>query len=362
MKNSTARYYRSESLHRYARQLGYGAIHQRMDKQTGLNAIIAVHDTTLGPALGGCRLYSYPSMSFAIKDALRLGQMMTLKSAFNDIPHGGAKAVLVKPKNIPDRPAYFRAFGDFVQELQGRYITAVDVGTSTEDMDIIAERTPYVIGATRLHQHERDPSPCTALGVLLGIEAAVHFQLNKADLQGVHVVIQGIGHVGYHLAKMIYQRGARLTLSDPNRSELQLYAKEFSANMVPPEEVYQVPCDVFSPCALGGILNAKTIPLLQTRIIAGSANNQLAHHQFGSILHKKGILYAPDFVINAGGLISAAMDYTYRDPLVGDELIKKMYSHMLNLYERSSREKIPTLQMAETIAMEKLKKNAEMNS
>lgn len=356
MKNSTAHFYRYESLHRYAKQLGYGAIHQRMDKQTGLNAIIAVHDTSLGPALGGCRLYPYPSMSFALKDALRLGQMMTLKSAFNDIPHGGAKAVLLQPKSIPDRPAYFRAFGDFVHELQGRYITAVDVGTSTEDMDIIAGRTPYVIGAARLHPHERDPSPSTALGVLLGIEAAVHFQLNKADLQGVHVVIQGIGHVGYHLAKMLHQRGARLTLSDPNLSALRIYAKEFSADVVATEMVYQVPCDVFSPCALGGILNAETIPLFQTRIIAGSANNQLAHHQFGSILHKKGILYAPDFVINAGGLISAAMDYTYRNPLIGDGLVAKMYSRMLDLYERSRREKLPTLQMAETIAMEKLTK------
>lgn len=354
MKNSTAHDYRYESLHRYARQLGYGTIHQRIDKKTGLNAIIAVHDTTLGPALGGCRLYSYPSISFAIKDVLRLGQMMTLKSAFHDVPHGGAKAVLLKPKYIGNRKDYFSAFGDFVHELQGKYITAVDVGTSTEDMDIIAERTPYVIGASRFHQHERDPSPSTARGVLLGIEAAVQFHLNKADLQGLHVVIQGIGHVGYHLAKMLHQRGAHLTLSDIKQDDLHILAKELDANVVSPNAVYEVPCDVFSPCAMGGIINAKTLPLFKTQIIAGSANNQLAHHQFGSLLHKKGILYAPDFVINAGGLISAAMDYTYRDPLVGDELITKMYSHMLNLYERSQYEQVSTLKMAETIAMEKL--------
>jgi leucine dehydrogenase len=356
MQNSTRRFYRYESLNRYARLLGYGDIHQRLDKRTGLKAVIAIHNTSLGPSLGGCRLYPYPSISLAIKDALRLGQMMTLKSAFNDIPHGGAKAVLVQPKQIADRKAYFQVFGDFVQELQGRYITAVDVGTSTEDMDIIAERTPYVIGAAKLHQHERDPSPSTAKGVLLGIEAAVHFKLNKPDLRGVHVVIQGIGHVGYHLAKLLQQRGARLTLSDLNQSALQRCAKEFNADIAPPEAVYQIPCDVFSPCAMGGILNFNTIPLMKTKIIAGSANNQLAHHMFGAILHEKGILYAPDFVINAGGLITAAMDYTYRNPQVGDEKISKMYDNMLQLYERSTHENLPTLQMAERIALEKLRK------
>lgn len=346
--------YRYESLDRYAQQLGFGTIHHKMDKKTGLNAIIAIHDTTLGPALGGCRLYSYASISAAMKDVLKLAQLMTLKSAFNDIPHGGAKSVLLKPKKIQDREAYFRAFGDFVHELNGRYITAVDVGTSTDDMDIIAERTPYVIGAVKAHRDERDPSPSTALGVLHGIAAAVYFKLKRQHLDGIRVAIQGAGHVGYHLAKLLHQRGASLVMCDVNPSALQSCIDEFQADIVPPEMIYSVDCDVFAPCAMGGILNAHTLPLIKAPIIAGSANSQLAHHLFGKLLHEKGILYAPDFVINAGGLISAAIDYTYRDAAMADAKIAKMYDNMLHLYERAAREHWPTTQMAEMIALEKL--------
>lgn len=353
--SGSSRSYSYESLHRYAKQLGFGTIHHKIDNKTGLNAIIAIHDTTLGPALGGCRLYRYSSIGLAMKDVLSLAHMMTLKSAFNDMPHGGAKSVLIKPKVMPDRIAYFRAFGDFVHELNGRYITAVDVGTSTDDMDIIAERTPYVIGAAKTHLHERDPSPSTAMGVLHGIEAAIHFKLKRIDLSGMRVAIQGAGHVGYYLAKLLHQRGARLTMCDINPNALERCVDEFQARIVSPDAIYAVHCDVFAPCAMGGILNAQTIPLLQTSIIAGSANSQLAHHLFGKLLHEKGILYAPDFAINAGGLISAAIDYAYRDAHMSDAKIAQMYDSMLQLYERSARENLPTTQMAEMIAMEKLK-------
>lgn len=356
MKKTHSRdHYRYESLARYARQLGFGTIHHKMDKTTGLNAIIAVHNTRLGPALGGCRLYSYPSVSLAIKDVLGLAQMMTLKSAFSDMPHGGAKSVLIKPKQIADRAAYFRAFGDFVHELNGRYITAIDVGTSTDDMDIIAERTPYVIGAAKTHRNERDPSPCTALGVLYGIQAAVNFKLNKGDLKGLHVAIQGAGHVGYHLAKLLHERGARLTVTDVNQAALQKAAKEFQAQVVAPEAIYAVDCDIFAPCAMGGVINGQTIHQIKAPIIAGSANTQLAHRRYGKLLHEKGVLYAPDFAVNAGGLISAAIDYTYHDVKMADAKIAKMYDNMLNLYERAAQENIPTTQMAELIALEKLR-------
>lgn len=363
MKKSFPRdYYRYESLHRYAQQLGFGTLHHKIDKATGLNAIIAVHDTTLGPALGGCRLYPYRSVSTAIKDVLNLAQMMTLKSAFNDMPHGGAKSVLIKPKQITDRAAYFHAFGDFVHDLNGRYITAIDVGTSTEDMDMIAERTPYVIGAAKTHRSERDPSPSTALGVLHGIEAAVVFKLNRTDLSGIHVAIQGAGHVGYHLAKLLHQRGARLTMCDINQLALQRAVDEFHVQTVPPGEIYALNCDIFSPCAMGGIINAETVHIIKAQIIAGSANNQLAHHLFGKVLHDKGILYAPDFAINAGGLISAAIDYTYRNYAMADAKIAKMYDNMLHLYERSTRENLPTTLMAEMIALEKLNHHKNLRS
>ncbi len=355
MKKSLPKRHRYESLDRYAQQLGFGTIYHRIDKHTGLNAIIAVHDTTLGPALGGCRLYSYPSISAGLEDALQLAQMMTLKSAFNDMPHGGAKAVLIKPKQIADRAAYFHAFGDFVHELNGRYITAVDVGTSTDDMDLIAERTPYVIGAAKTHRNERDPSPSTALGVLQGIAAAVHFKLKRSDLQGVHIAIQGAGHVGYYLAQLLHKCGARLTMSDINQTALQRCVDEFQVETVAPAAIYAVDCEVFAPCAMGGVINSQTIHLFKAPIIAGSANTQLAHHRFGKILYEKGILYAPDFAINAGGLISAAIDYTYRDASMADAKIAKMYHNMLNLYERSARENLPPTRMAEMIAIEKLR-------
>ncbi len=354
MKKTNKSFYRYESLQRYARQLGFGTVHFKIDKKTQLNAVIAIHDTTLGPALGGCRLYAYRSISPAIKDVLSLAQMMTLKSAFNDMPHGGAKAVLLKPKQIVDREAFFHSFGDFVHDLNGRYITAIDVGTSTDDMDLIAERTPYVIGAAKTHRNERDPSPCTAQGILYGIEAAVFFKLKRRDLAGIHVAIQGAGHVGYHLAKLLIPRGALVTICDVNPESLQRITAELKVNVVAPEEIYQVQCDIFAPCAMGGVINAQTFPLLKASIIAGSANNQLAHHLFGKHLHEKGILYAPDFAINAGGLISAAIDYTYRNPRMADEKIAKMYDNMLHLFERSTQENLPTTQMAETIALEKL--------
>lgn len=347
-------YYSYDAIDRYARQMGFGTIHHKIDKATGLNAIIAIHDTRLGPALGGCRLYSYPSASRAVKDVLGLAQMMTMKSAFCGMPHGGAKAVLIKPKEIKDRAAYFRSFGDFVHELNGRYITAVDVGTDTTDMDIIAERTPYVIGAAKVHRNERDPSPSTALGLLYGIQAAVYFKLKRKELNGVHLAIQGAGHVAYPLARLLHPLGARLTMCDINPIALQRCVDEFQVNVVPPNDIYTVECDVFSPCAMGGVLNAATIPLIKAPIIAGSANTQLSHHRIGDWMHEKGILYAPDFVINAGGLISAAMDYTYRDPLRADALIAKMYDNMLHLFERSAKENRPTTRMAEMIAIEKL--------
>lgn len=355
IRSSLHEEYRYETLSRYARQLGFGKIHTKMDTKTGLNAIIAVHNTTLGPALGGCRLFGYHSASKAMKDALSLAHMMTLKSAFCDMPHGGAKSVLIKPKYIRDRTAYFRSFGDFVHELDGEYITAIDVGTSTEDMDIIAERTPYVIGAAKLHSNERDPSPSTAKGVLHGIEAAIFFKWQSTDLSGMHIAIQGAGHVGYHLAKLLHQRGATLTMSDINPIPLEKCVKEFHVQTVGCEDIYSVDCDIFSPCAMGGILNASTIPLIKASIIAGSANSQLSHHLFGRSLHHKGILYAPDFVINAGGLISAAIDYTYRDAKMADVKIEKMYDNMLTLFERSAHEYLPTTMVAEKIAWEKLK-------
>jgi leucine dehydrogenase len=345
-----------DTLNRYARLLGYGKIHTKIDPATGLNAIIAVHNTQLGPAIGGTRLYSYPSIGLAFIDALRLGYIMTLKAAFNDLPHGGAKAVILKPKVISDRAAFFHSYGDFIHELNGHYITAVDLGTNGEDMNLISERTPYVFGAAKRHPLETDPSPHTAQGIFRGIQASVQFQLNRDSLEGLHVVVQGAGHVGYALIKLLIKHGAKVTFCDPNTETVARCTQELGAQPVSLNEIYDIPCDVFSPCALGGVINLATIQRLKTSVIAGSANAQLAHRKYGALLHKKGILYAPDFVINSGGLIYAAMIYDYLDAQKATTQIDALYDRMLYLFERSKSENLPPEEMAEQIAKEKLEK------
>jgi len=354
LKNQGKRFYRHEALMRYARILGFGEIHEKIDNKTGLHAIIAIHSTKLGPAIGGSRFFRYHAAGAGLKDALRLSYMMTLKAAVSNLPHGGAKAVIIKPYEIKDRKALFEAYGDFVHEMNGRYIAAIDVGTSTEDMDIIAQRTPYVIGATKLGKADSDPSLHTALGVLHSIEAAVKFQMDKDNLEDVRIAIQGAGSVGYHLTKLLSERGAEITISDPKRGAIQRCIDEFGIKGVDINEIYDVPCDIFAPCAMGGTINTDTIKRLQCNMIVGSANNQLSHRRISEILEEKGILYAPDFVVNSGGLINAAMVYDYQDPSIADAQIAKLYDTMLNLFERSKREYKSTTIIAEQVAREKL--------
>ena len=276
------------------------------------------------------------------------------KAAISDLPHGGAKAVIIKPHEIKDRKALFEAYGDFVHEMNGRYITAIDVGTSTEDMDIIADRTPYVIGATKFGKSDSDPSPHTAVGVLKSIEAAVKFQLNKDSVEGLHVAIQGAGSVGYFLGKFLHERGATITVCDPKAEAVQQFIDDFGATSVELDAIYDVPCDIFSPCALGGVISADTLKHIKAPIIIGSANNQLAHYEVTNILHEKNILYVPDFLVNAGGLINAAMVYDYQDPSIADAQIAKLYDTTLALLERAKRAKKPTTVIAEQMAREKL--------
>ncbi|MCH9770617.1 MAG: NAD(P)-binding domain-containing protein [Gammaproteobacteria bacterium] len=347
--------HRYQALMRYARILGYGEIHTKIDPESGLFGIIAIHNTSLGPAIGGCRFLEYDSSEHALKDVLRLAYMMTLKAAVSDLPHGGAKSVIFKPKVIPDRAALFRSFGNFVHEMNGRYIVAIDVNTSTSDMNIIAEQTPYVIGATTLSNVQGDPALHTAQGVLRGIEAAVQFQLNKTDLNGVHVAVQGAGKVGSDLVRQLIEKGARVTVSDFKAESAEKLREQYGVETVHHEKIYDVACDVFSPCALGGTINLDTLNRLKTTIVAGSANNQLAHNKYGRIMHDKGILYAPDYVINAGGLINAAMVYDFADPDLANRKIDTISDILLNIFKRSKQENIATNKVAELIAIERLK-------
>jgi len=333
----------------YALENKFGDIHCRVDEETGMRAIIAIHNTKLGPALGGCRFIEYPNTNAALYDAMRLAKGMSYKSAIANLPLGGGKSVIIKPKRDYDRTAYFKKFGKFVNDLNGKYITALDSGTELNDMDIISEYTPYVASSSINHG---DPAYSTARGVLRGIEASVAFKLNKDNLKGVHVAIQGLGHVGYHLAEDLYKLGAKLSVADVNSERVAKVVSEFGATSVPVEKIHKIECDVFSPCALGAIINDKTIQEFHTKIIAGSANNQLCHDYHGRLLHEKGILYAPDYVINAGGIIFACGKYYQTNEEIINQQIDNINSSLEKIYTRSERQNIPTSHIADIIAQE----------
>lgn len=342
-----------DSLMRYAERLGYGEIHTCIDNKTGLKAFVAIHNLNRGPAIGGCRMVKYRTANKAMEDALRLGYMMSYKAAINNLNHGGAKSVLIKPDVIKDREAYFERFGQFINDLGGRYITAVDSGTSPAEMDIIARRTSFVT-CTSESGSGSDPSPLTALGVRRAIEAAVKFQLGRDSLEGIHVAIQGAGHVGYYLVKELHPLGARITISDINLKAIQRCVDEFGVKVCPPEDIYHLDADVFAPCALGAVLNLDTINQLKAKIVAGSANNQLSHAHYGAVMHERGILYAPDFLINAGGLIHVAVIYDHGDIDKSMEQIRNIYHTVYDIFERSARENRATNEIAEQIARERL--------
>ncbi len=343
--------YDSDDFLDYALKHGFGDLHFKVDEITGMKAIIAIHSTKLGPALGGCRFIEYPNTTTAIHDAMRLARGMSYKSALANLPLGGGKAVIIKPAHPFDRTAYMHRFGEFINELNGRYITAVDSGSHLSDMDIIATHTPYVASLSR---YNGDPSPATAKGVFRGIQAAVLFKTGSENLDGLHVAIQGLGHVGYLLASHLHESGARLTVADINPTLVERVVKEFGAEAVSADIIHTIPCDVFAPCALGAIINDKTIHQLQTTIIAGAANNQLARTFHGQKLHDKGILYAPDYLINAGGVIFAASKYLNTPDETMHAKIDNIGTTLLAIFADSIRENRPTSAIADAMAEAKL--------
>ena len=284
------------------------------DRASGLTAIVALHSTHLGPGAGGTRFWHYPEPKAALRDALRLSRGMSYKNAMAGLPMGGGKAVLLADADGTKSPAMLAAFGDAVEALGGRYVTAEDVGMSEADMVAIARRTRYVSGLPASGDEAGgDPGPFTAMGIYHGIRAAVAHKLGRDGLAGVHVAIQGTGSVGSGVARLLAAEGARLTLADIDAVRAQALADELGAEAVGAEAVMGVYCDVFSPCALGAILDEEGIARLDTAIVAGGANNQLARQRHGSMLHERGILYAPDYVINAGGIISVTLEYLARE-------------------------------------------------
>ena len=322
-------------------------LHFRYDKSSGLRAIIAIHNTRLGPALGGCRFISYNSDDDAIEDVIRLARGMSYKAAIAKVPQGGGKAVILKPMEPFDRQDLFQAFGSFIHDLGGRYITAVDSGSLISDMDEVAKNTPYVSGTTK---DGHDPSPVTALGVYAGIRAAVQHRLQRDSVKGLRIAVQGVGNVGYALAALLHKDGARLIVSDADERRVQRCVSDFGATAVATADIYGVDCDLFAPCGLGGIINAKTIPQLRCSIVAGAANNQLSDDAQGEALHKKDILYAPDYVINAGGLIQVSLGHLKKSDSEINQRTLALGDTLTDLFERSRVDNNPPEQIANRVA------------
>ena len=272
------------------------------DADAGLKAIIAIHNTNLGPALGGCRMWAYESEEAALTDALRLSKGMTYKSALAGLQLGGGKAVIIADPRKDKSDRLLRALGRFVQSLGGRYITAEDVGIKVRDVELIGQATDHVAGIPA--KGSGDPSPATAYGVFMGIRAAVSHKLGRDDMQGLRVAVQGLGNVGYHLCRYLAGDGAELLVADINAEAVERAVREFDAKAVPADRIHAEAVEVYAPCALGAVINDRSLPEIQAAVVAGSANNQLAEPRHGQALAQAGKLYAPDYVINAGGVIN----------------------------------------------------------
>jgi len=286
---------------------GHEGVHTFFDEKTGLKSIIAIHSTARGPAAGGCRMWDYASSEAALTDALRLSRGMSFKNAMADLDFGGGKAVILGDSRSQKTPELFEAFGRAVDSLNGQYWTAEDVGVSPSDLESTRKTTRYVAGLEGHAAASGDPSPVTAEGVFRGVRLCVERALQR-DLTGVRVAIQGVGHVGAYLAEKLHAAGAILTIADVNQTALNEVAARTGATIVPIDAIFDVEADVFAPCALGGAISAATLPRLKVKVIAGGANNQLADAMIGQTVFDRGILYAPDYVINGGGIINVAAE------------------------------------------------------
>ena len=327
---------------------GYERVVLGSDDAAGYQGIIAIHSTALGPALGGTRYWSYKTEDDAITDVLRLARGMTYKNALAGLPLGGGKSIVLRNVNAGDREQLFRAHGRMVNSLAGKYITAEDVGTSPADMEYVLKESEYVAG---LQGRSGDPSPHTARGVFRAMQAAARHKWGSDDLAGKTVAIQGCGHVGYFLAGELARVGAKLIVADVDSAKVKRVVDDHGATALPPEEIYSVKGDIFAPCALGGVLNDQTIPQLKAMLVVGAANNQLLEPRHGDLLQQRGVLYAPDYAANAGGVINGCC----RERL-GWDVPKTMaktdaiYDTLLTIFAMAERENIPTYQAADRLA------------
>jgi leucine dehydrogenase len=333
-------------------EMGHERVIFCSNPDVGLQAIIAVHSTVLGPGLGGCRMWPYDSTEEAMLDVLRLSRGMTYKAAAAGLNLGGGKAVIIGDSKKDKSEELFRAFGRYVESLNGLYITAEDVGTSTEDMEVIQHETRWVTGLPPESGGGGDPSPVTAFGTLQGIKAAVQ-HLGDDSLEGRSVAVQGLGSVGHHLAKFLRKEGAKVFGADIDAEAIEK-ARELGVEIVPTAEILEVECDVVAPCALGAVINDESIPKLRCRIVAGAANNQLKEDRHGQELHDRGILYAPDYVINAGGLINVYNELTGYNREVAMRMARGIFANMARLFQISRAQSIPTYLAADRLAEERI--------
>ncbi len=333
------------------------------DEVSGLKAIVAIHDTTLGPALGGTRMWPYKSTDEALKDVLRLARGMTFKSAAAGLNLGGGKAVIIGDPKKDRSENLFRAFGRFVEGMGGRYITAEDVGTNVACMEWVRMETSNVTGISRALGGSGDPSPVTAMGVFAGMRACAHERWGNDSLEGKHVTVQGVGAVGYHLVKHLAAAGARMTVCDIDQDNLKRITKDFKVEVVAPETIFDIEADMFAPCALGGIINDDTIERLKVGVVAGSANNVLEdERKHGRSLMEKGVLYAADYVINSGGLINVANELEGNNPRRALQQAEGIYDIILRIFEIAKREDIPTNKAADNLALRRISEIGKIRS
>ncbi len=322
------------------------------DPVSGYKGIIAIHDTTLGPALGGCRFWNYASEEEALTDVLRLSRAMTYKAAVAGLNLGGGKSVIIGDYRTPRRESVFRAHGRAVESIKGRYITAEDVGTSVEDMDYVHMETEHVVGIVG---RSGDPSPVTAYGVYRGIKACAQQRYGDSSLKGKTVSVQGLGHVGYYLCENLAAEGAQLLVTDIHEEKVARAVEDFGAEAVEPDAIYSVDADVFAPCALGAVINSETIPQLRVDVVAGAANNQLATEEDVGALRERGILYAPDYVINAGGLINVYSELAGWSTDRSKRKAAEIFQTLLEIFDLCERENMTTAEAADRIAERRIK-------
>ncbi len=330
------------------------------DRETGLKAIIGIHSTVLGPSLGGCRMWKYNDEQEALRDVLRLSRGMTYKAALAGLNLGGGKAVIIGDSRQDKTDDMLKAFGRAVDSLGGRYITAEDVGMTVKDIDTIRTVTSHAVGGSN-EGGSGDPSVMTAFGVFQGMKAALKAAGMGESLEGLRVAIQGVGNVGYHLCSYLSAAGAELVITDIYPNQVEKIVQEFGADVVSPDQIYSTNCDIFAPCALGAILNARTIPQLKCKVVAGSANNQLETEKDGFDLFNRGITYAPDYAINSGGLVNVAAELEGYDQKKVMDKVATVYNTIAEVLDKSKREDIPPHEAADALAEQRLDEARKTN-